>query len=251
MRKKIVAGNWKMNLDKLDSKNLVSEIIEISEERDNTCIILAPPYIYLQQTINDCINRKDILIAAQNCSSFDNGAYTGEVSAKMLKSIGVDCVLIGHSERRQYFNESDDILNNKISQALINNLKVVFCCGENIQQREKNEYFDVINNQLSSTIFKLSSDELDNVIIAYEPIWAIGTGKTASSDQAQEMHSYIRSLIQKNYGEEIANTISILYGGSCKPSNAKIIFSENDIDGGLIGGASLKSADFNSIINSI
>ena len=251
MRKKIVAGNWKMNLDKLDSKNLVSEIIEISEERDNTCIILAPPYIYLQQTINDCINRKDILIAAQNCCSFDNGAYTGEVSAKMLKSIGVDCVLIGHSERRQYFNESDDILNNKISQALMNNLKVVFCCGENIQQREKNEYFDVINNQLSSTIFKLSSEELDNVIIAYEPIWAIGTGKTASSDQAQEMHSYIRSLIQKNYGEEIANTISILYGGSCKPSNAKIIFSENDIDGGLIGGASLKSADFNSIINSI
>lgn len=251
MRKKIVAGNWKMNLDKLDSKNLVSEIIEISEERDNTCIILAPPYIYLQQTINDCINRNDILIAAQNCSSFENGAYTGEVSAKMLKSIGVDCVLIGHSERRQYFNESDDILNNKISQALMNNLKVVFCCGENIQQREKNEYFDVINNQLSSTIFKLSSEELDNVIIAYEPIWAIGTGKTASSDQAQEMHSYIRSLIQKNYGEKIANTISILYGGSCKPSNAKIIFSENDIDGGLIGGASLKSADFNSIINSI
>ena len=133
----------------------------------------------------------------------------------------------------------------------MNNLKVVFCCGENIQQREKNEYFDVINNQLSSTIFKLSSEELDNVIIAYEPIWAIGTGKTASSDQAQEMHSYIRSLIQKNYGEKIAKTISILYGGSCKPSNAKIIFSENDIDGGLIGGASLKSADFNSIINSI
>ncbi len=251
MRKKIIAGNWKMNTDKKDSKNLVSEIVKNSEEKNNTYIILSPPYIYLQQAITDCMYRKDILVASQNCSSFDNGAYTGEVSAKMLKSIGVDYVLIGHSERRQYFKESNDILNDKILQALSNNLKVIFCCGEDINQREKNEFFDVINDQLSSTIFKLDSKKLSNIVVAYEPIWAIGTGKTASPEQAQEMHFYIRSLFKKNFGDNVGDNISILYGGSCKASNAKTIFSQSDIDGGLIGGASLKSADFISIINSI
>ena len=251
MRKKIIAGNWKMNTDKKDSKNLVSEIVKNSEEKNHTYIILSPPYIYLQQAITDCMHRKDILVASQNCSSFDNGAYTGEVSAKMLKSIGVDYVIIGHSERRQYFKESNDILNDKILQALSNNLKVIFCCGEDINQREKNEFFDVINDQLSSTIFKLDSKKLSNIIVAYEPIWAIGTGKTASPEQAQEMHFYIRSLFKKNFGDNVGDNISILYGGSCKASNAKTIFSQSDIDGGLIGGASLKSADFISIINSI
>ena len=192
-----------------------------------------------------------VVIAAQDCSENGNGAYTGEVSAQMIKSIGVDYVIIGHSERRQYFNESHEVLNNKLSQALSNNLKVIFCCGENINQRDSNEFLDVIYNQLSSTVFNLSAIDFSKIIIAYEPIWAIGTGKNATSAQAQEMHNYIRTIVSEKYGNEAANNISILYGGSCKPSNAKSIFSQIDIDGGLIGGASLKSDDFISIINSI
>ena len=251
MRKKIIAGNWKMNLDKIDSINLTSKILKNTEQEKDKKIILSPPFIYLEQLVTDCSERKDILIAAQNCSENGNGAYTGEVSAQMIKSIGVDYVIIGHSERRQYFNESHEVLNNKLSQALSNNLKVIFCCGENINQRDNNEFLDVINNQLSSTVFKLSAIDFSKIIIAYEPIWAIGTGKNATSEQAQEMHNYIRTIVSEKYGNEAANNVSILYGGSCKPSNAKSIFSQIDIDGGLIGGASLKSDDFISIINSI
>ena len=251
MRKKIIAGNWKMNLDKIDSINLTSKILKNTEQEKDKKIILSPPFIYLEQLVTDCSERKDILIAAQNCSENGNGAYTGEVSAQMIKSIGVDYVIIGHSERRQYFNESHEVLNNKLSQALSNNLKVIFCCGENINQRDNNEFLDVINNQLSSTVFNLSAIDFSKIIIAYEPIWAIGTGKNATSEQAQEMHNYIRTIVSEKYGNEAANNVSILYGGSCKPSNAKSIFSQIDIDGGLIGGASLKSDDFISIINSI
>ena len=251
MRKKIIAGNWKMNLDKRDSINLTSKILKNTEQEKDKKIILSPPFIYLEQLVTDCSERKDILIAAQNCSENGNGAYTGEVSAQMIKSIGVDYVIIGHSERRQYFNESHEVLSNKLSQALSNNLKVIFCCGENINQRDNNEFLDVINNQLSSTVFNLSAIDFSKIIIAYEPIWAIGTGKNATSAQAQEMHNYIRTIVSEKYGNEAANNVSILYGGSCKPSNAKSIFSQIDIDGGLIGGASLKSDDFISIINSI
>ena len=251
MRKKIIAGNWKMNLDKIDSINLTSKILKNTEQEKDKKIILSPPFIYLEQLVTDCSEREDILIAAQNCSENGNGAYTGEVSAQMIKSIGVDYVIIGHSERRQYFNESHEVLNNKLSQALSNNLKVIFCCGENINQRDNNEFLDVINNQLSSTVFNLSAIDFSKIIIAYEPIWAIGTGKNATSEQAQEMHNYIRTIVSEKYGNEAANNVSILYGGSCKPSNAKSIFSQIDIDGGLIGGASLKSDDFISIINSI
>ena len=251
MRKKIIAGNWKMNLDKIDSINLTSKILKNTEQEKDKKIILSPPFIYLEQLVTDCSERKDILIAAQNCSENGNGAYTGEVSAQMIKSIGVDYVIIGHSERRQYFNESHEVLNNKLSQALSNNLKVIFCCGENINQRDNNEFLDVIYNQLSSTVFNLSAIDFSKIIIAYEPIWAIGTGKNATSAQAQEMHNYIRTIVSEKYGNEAANNVSILYGGSCKPSNAKSIFSQIDIDGGLIGGASLKSDDFISIINSI
>ena len=251
MRKKIIAGNWKMNLDKIDSINLTSKILKNTEQEKDKKIILSPPFIYLEQLVTDCSERKDILIAAQNCSENGNGAYTGEVSAQMIKSIGVDYVIIGHSERRQYFNESHSVLSNKLSQALSNNLKVIFCCGENINQRDNNEFLDVINNQLSSTVFNLSAVDFSKIIIAYEPIWAIGTGKNATSEQAQEMHNYIRTIVSEKYGNEAANNVSILYGGSCKPSNAKSIFSQIDIDGGLIGGASLKSDDFISIINSI
>ena len=251
MRKKIIAGNWKMNLDKNDSTNLTSKILKNTEQEKDKKIILSPPFIYLEQLVADCSEREDILIAAQNCSENGNGAYTGEVSAQMIKSIGVDYVIIGHSERRQYFNESHSVLSNKLSQALSNNLKVIFCCGENINQRDNNEFLDVIYNQLSSTVFNLSAIDFSKIIIAYEPIWAIGTGKNATSEQAQEMHNYIRTIVSEKYGNEAANNVSILYGGSCKPSNAKSIFSQIDIDGGLIGGASLKSDDFISIINSI
>ena len=251
MRKKIVAGNWKMNLDKSSSENLVKEILESTQEKKDIQIVLSPPFIYLEQVVKDCVSRPDVLIAAQNCSAYDNGAFTGEVSTNMLKSIGVDYVIIGHSERRQFFSESNDVLINKISLSLSNNLKVIFCCGEDINQREKDIHFEIIENQLKSTVFKLSANDFSKIVIAYEPIWAIGTGKTATSDQAQEMHGFIRLLITNNYNKDISDNTTILYGGSCKPSNAKAIFSEDDIDGGLIGGASLKSADFTSIISSI
>ena len=251
MRKKIVAGNWKMNLDKSSSEHLVKEILESTQEKKDIQIVLSPPFIYLEQIVKDCISRPDVLIAAQNCSAYDNGAFTGEVSTNMLKSIGVDYVIIGHSERRQFFSESNDVLMNKISLSLSNNLKVIFCCGEDINQREKDLHFEIIEDQLKSTVFKLSANDFSKIVIAYEPIWAIGTGKTATSDQAQEIHGFIRSLITNNYNKDISDNTSILYGGSCKPSNAKAIFSEDDIDGGLIGGASLKSADFTSIISSI
>ena len=250
MRKKIVAGNWKMNLNKITSKNLVLEILEKIENNDIN-IIISPPFIYLEDTVKDCLRRDNVFIAAQNCSSYDNGAYTGEVSAKMLSTIGVDYVILGHSERRQYFSESNEVLNDKLTQAISNNLNIIFCCGEDLEQRENNEYFDVIKDQLNSTIFLLSKENFRNIVIAYEPIWAIGTGKTASSDQAQEMHFYIRSLIKDKYGDQVSNETTILYGGSCKPSNSLEIFSQNDIDGGLIGGASLNSTDFVSIIESL
>ena len=251
MRKKIVAGNWKMNLDKSSSENLVKEILESTQEKKDIQIVLSPPFVYLEQIVKDCVSRTDVLIAAQNCSAYDNGAFTGEVSTNMLKSIGVDYVIVGHSERRQFFSESNDVLMNKISLSLSNNLKVIFCCGEDINQREKDLHFEIIENQLKSTVFKLSVNDFSKIVIAYEPIWAIGTGKTATSDQAQEIHGFIRSLITTNYNKDISDNTTILYGGSCKPSNAKAIFSEDDIDGGLIGGASLKSADFTSIISSI
>lgn len=251
MRKKIVAGNWKMNLDKSSSENLVKEILESTQEKKDIQIVLSPPFVYLEQIVKDCVSRPDVLIAAQNCSAYDNGAFTGEVSTNMLKSIGVDYVIIGHSERRQFFSESNDVLMNKISLSLSNNLKVIFCCGEDINQREKDLHFEIIEDQLKSTVFNLSANDFSKIVIAYEPIWAIGTGKTATSDQAQEIHGFIRSLITNNYNKDISDNTTILYGGSCKPSNAKAIFSEDDIDGGLIGGASLKSADFTSIISSI
>ena len=245
MRKKIVAGNWKMNLDKSSSENLVKEILESTQEKKDIQIVLSPPFVYLEQIVKDCVSRTDVLIAAQNCSAYDNGAFTGEVSTNMLKSIGVDYVIIGHSERRQFFSESNDVLMNKISLSLSNNLKVIFCCGEDINQREKDIHFEIIENQLKSTVFKLSPNDFSKIVIAYEPIWAIGTGKTATSDQVQEIHGFIRSLITNNYNKDISDNTTILYGGSCKPSNAKAIFSEDDIDGGLIGGASLKSASVN------
>ena len=250
MRKKIVAGNWKMNLNYDEVTSLVDEILRLRSSDNNVEIILSPPFVYLDKVIRSCVNHDHVLVASQNCSEYNNGAYTGEVSASMLNSMGVNYVIIGHSERRSIFNESNENLNLKITQALQNNLKIIFCCGENIEQRESGEYLQVIRKQLEETILSLDQKSLSQIVIAYEPIWAIGTGKTASSVQAQEMHYFIRSLISNKFGREISNNTSILYGGSCKPTNSKELFSQSDIDGGLIGGASLQSSDFVAIINS-
>ena len=249
MRKKIVAGNWKMNLNYNEVTSLVDEILRLHSSDNNVEVILSPPFVYLDKVIRSCANYDHVFIASQNCSEYNNGAYTGEVSASMLNSIGVNYIIIGHSERRSIFNESNENLNLKITQALQNNLKIIFCCGENIDQRESGKYLQVIKKQLEETILSLDQKSLSKIVIAYEPIWAIGTGKTASSVQAQEIHFFIRSLISDKFGTEISNNTSILYGGSCKPTNSKELFSQSDIDGGLIGGASLKSSDFTAIIN--
>jgi len=250
MRKNLVVGNWKMNLSKLECQKLVNEVLKYLPSNNKTEIVFAPPFVYLDSVSSICSSRENVSVAAQDCSSYSNGAYTGEVSAQMINSLEVKYIILGHSERRQNFNETDEVLNLKINQALKNNINVIFCCGEDINQREANQHFDIIEQQLSSTIFKLDVHNFKDIIIAYEPIWAIGTGRTASSDQAQEMHSFIRSLIDKQYDHKTSLTTSLLYGGSCQASNAHDLFSKPDIDGGLIGGASLNSGDFLSIIKS-
>ena len=249
MRKKLVIGNWKMNLYKRECKELVNEVIE-SNLINDVEIVFAPPFVYLDLVSLMCLDKENFNAAAQNCSSSDNGAFTGEVSAKMIGSLNAKYIILGHSERRQNFNESEQILNSKIVQALKYNTNIVFCCGEDITQRESCKHFDIIEQQISSTIFKLELKDFKNIIIAYEPIWAIGTGKTASADQAQEMHHFIRSLIEKKYNNHISSVTPILYGGSCKPINSKELFAKPDIDGGLIGGASLNAKDFLSIVKS-
>jgi triosephosphate isomerase len=202
------------------------------------------------KTSIDYLKNKDIEVVSQNVHQKNNGAYTGEISAKMLSSIGIKTTIIGHSERREYFNETHEILKNKVDTSLENSINIIFCFGEELKDRKNNNHFRIISNQISESLFHLSSSEWDNIILAYEPVWAIGTGETASSDQVQEMHSFIRNFIAQKYSTELAQKISILYGGSVKPNNAKEIFSMEDVDGGLIGGASLNSKDFFSIVNS-
>ena len=253
MRKLIVAGNWKMNTGISEGIKLAEDINSYLKSKDLPShheIIISPPFTHLYP-ISKQIDPSKIILSAQNCSSNENGAFTGEISAKMLKEIGVKVVILGHSERRQYFKEGNDELLKKIKIALKYDMKIIFCVGESLEQREKNQYFDIIFNQMNETIFKLDKNEFKNIIVAYEPLWAIGTGKTATPDQAQEMHKFIRDKIKEHYDEELSNSTSILYGGSCKPNNAKEIFSKNDVDGGLIGGASLKSDDFIKIIESL
>ncbi len=251
MRKNIVAGNWKMNktIDEAvdlisDLKNLIDQEAELKSQ-----VIVAPPFVNLPG-VSKVIEDSKMHLSAQNCASEESGAYTGEVSAKMLKSINCEYVIIGHSERRAYYGEGDAMLSRKVDFALQSGLKVIFCLGERLLEREKGEHFKVIENQLKNTIFMLNEVDFANVILAYEPVWAIGTGVTASPGQAQEIHAYIRELITKNFNEQIANATTILYGGSCKPSNAKEIFANADVDGGLIGGASLNAEDFIAIIQS-
>ena len=253
MRYLIVAGNWKMNTGIEEGTKLAEEINKYLSSKklpENKKVIISPPFTHLFP-VSKVIDPSNIILSAQNCASTENGAFTGEVSAKMLQEIGVKVVILGHSERRQYFKEDNEILLKKVKIALKYNLDIIFCVGESLEQRENNKHFDVIKEQISETIFKLSKDEFKKIIIAYEPVWAIGTGKTATPDQAQEIHEFIRNQIKENFDENVANDTTILYGGSCKPSNAKEIFSKKDVDGGLIGGAALKSEDFSKIIDAL
>lgn len=244
MRKNIVAGNWKMNKTFSEAEELIDQIVLEMEDKTLKCeLIVCPPAPYLEMA-SDYAEESRLKVGAQNVSAHENGAFTGEISAPMLASIDLEYCIIGHSERRKYFKESDSQLAQKADLLLDYGIKPIFCVGEVLEEREKNIHFEVVKTQLEKGIFHLNQDELSNVIIAYEPIWAIGTGKTASPGQAQEMHAYIRKLILEKYGKETAEEISILYGGSCNPGNAKTLFSQPDVDGGLIGGASLKVADF-------
>ncbi len=252
MRKKIVAGNWKMNKTLEEGLALTSEIVNMvkDEVSNDVTIILNPPFPLLNGVYKLIKDTKQIFLGAQNCSQHASGAYTGEISVSMIKSVGAEYVIIGHSERRQYFNESDELLSKKVDIALENNLKPIFCCGETLEIRQNGSYKDFVCGQITKSLFHLNADQLSKIVIAYEPIWAIGTGVNATPDQAQEMHLTIRNHMAGKYGKEFANDLTILYGGSCNPKNAKDLFGNPDVDGGLIGGASLKSRDFIDIINS-
>jgi triosephosphate isomerase len=250
MRSKIVAGNWKMHKNAEETEDLLNELIDKLPNDIEAQIIVAPTFVNLASAV-DHLEFTNIGVAAQNMSQFESGAYTGEISADMLKSIGVNIVIIGHSERRAYFNETDFILAEKVTTALKNNLTVIFCFGEELKDRQSNQHFNLVENQLRDGLFHIENKDWENIILAYEPVWAIGTGETASPEQAQEMHQFIRETVQKRYGSDIAEDVSILYGGSVKPDNAKEIFSKPDVDGGLIGGAALKAADFAAIVSSI
>lgn len=249
MRKKIVAGNWKMNLNLQEGITLATEINKALEaDKPNCGVIICTPFIHLAN-VAKVLNQNVIGLGAENCADKEKGAYTGEVSAEMVKSTGAQYVILGHSERRQYYNETPEVLREKVLLALKNGLKVIFCIGETLEEREANKQNNVVKAELEKSVFNLTAEEFKNIIIAYEPIWAIGTGKTATSDQAEEIHAFVRSAIAEKYGREIAEETTILYGGSCKASNAPELFSKPDIDGGLIGGASLKATDFKGIID--
>ncbi len=253
-RKKIIAGNWKMNSTKTEAVALVNGILEKYSEfnlSENKLVVIAVPFPYLDKCSTLFNKFPFMYTAAQNCSEHEQGAYTGEVSAKMILSLDVQYVIIGHSERRQYFNETNEQLLNKIKQAQKQGLIPIFCCGESLEIRENNEHFSFIQSQLENCIFHLSQDEIKNIVVAYEPIWAIGTGKTASPAQAEEIHVFIRNEIAKKYNDEIAANISILYGGSVNGTNANELFSCENIDGGLVGGASLKIDEFVTIIKAM
>ena len=248
MRKKIVAGNWKMNMNLQEGVALAKEINDmLVADKPNCDVVICTPFIHLAKV--DVLDQSVVGLGAENCADKEKGAYTGEVSAAMVKSTGAQYVILGHSERRQYYGETAEMLKEKVQLALANGLKVIFCCGETLEEREANKQNEVVKAELEGSVFNLSADEWKNIILAYEPIWAIGTGKTATSDQAEEMLAYIRSIVAEKYGKDAAENTSILYGGSCKASNAPELFAKPNIDGGLIGGASLKAADFKGIID--
>lgn len=250
MRKYIVAGNWKMNNDISESKALVKELVAAvnSKTLTNTRVVVAPTFVNLVN-VQELAKDSAVEVAAQNMHQAKNGAFTGEISAEMLTSIGLKSVILGHSERREYFGETDALLAEKVNTALANNLEVIFCFGEVLEDRKSENHFNVVESQIKNGLFHLEAAAWSNIVLAYEPVWAIGTGETASPEQAQDMHAFIRGLVKEQYGNDVAENVSILYGGSVKPANAKEIFSKNDVDGGLIGGAALNASDFTAIID--
>ena len=250
MRKNIVVGNWKMNLNREEGIKLVEEVISLVSSDNNVEVVFSPSFLYLHKVNKMCANDNLLQTASQNISHNESGAFTGEVSAQMVNSLNVKYTILGHSERREYFNETNIELKQKVDLSLKNNLEIIFCCGESLNQRESGVHFDWIKQQLTESIFHLTEKEFEKVVIAYEPIWAIGTGVTASSDQAEEIHQFVRNVITEKYNENIAENTSILYGGSCNPTNAKELFSKKNIDGGLIGGASVNAENFTRIIKS-
>ena len=250
MRKKIVAGNWKMNKTLQEGVELAKEVNSKVKAAKATgvTVVIGTPFIHLSE-VSKIVDPAFVQVSAQNCATEVSGAYTGEVSAAMIASTGAEYVILGNSERRSYYGETDAILVKKVERALENKLEVIFCVGEVLAERESNKHFEVVKSQLENGLFNLSADQFSHIVIAYEPVWAIGTGKTATSAQAQEMHAFIRGVLAEKYGKEVADNTSILYGGSCNAKNADELFANPDVDGGLIGGASLKADDFLAIIN--
>ncbi len=249
MRKKIVAGNWKMNTTLNEGVGLAKDVNEALKNATPKCdVIIAVPFTHLAP-IAQVIDQNKLGLGAENCADHKSGAYTGEVSAPMVASTGATYVILGHSERRQYYGETSEILKEKVGLALENNLTPIFCIGEVLEERENGTYHDVVKKQIEEALFDLSAEDFGKLILAYEPVWAIGTGKTATDDQAEDMHAFIRGVIADRYGKEVAENTSILYGGSCKPSNAPQLFAKPNVDGGLIGGASLDAASFMGIVN--
>lgn len=249
MRRKIVAGNWKMNTTVAEGRQLAQEIAD-QETPEGVTLILAPPYTHLTSVHDVIQDRPDILLSAQDCYAKESGAYTGAISPLMIKSTGATYTILGHSERRSYFQEDNVVIFQKMRAALSAGLQVILCVGEKLEQRELGDHFKVVQNQLEETICKFSTRDCEQVILAYEPVWAIGTGKTATADQAGEMHGFIREVIAQNSDNRFAEQIPILYGGSCKPGNAAELFAQSNVDGGLIGGASLSAEDFLAIARS-
>jgi triosephosphate isomerase len=251
MRRKIVAGNWKMNKSFPDAEELIAEIADKLEsmETGHQDVILCPPYVYLEMA-TDIAEESVFSVGAQNMNENDNGAFTGEIAGPMLTSMAVEYCIIGHSERRKYFAEDNALLAKKVDAALRNGLRPIFCCGEVLPEREAGRHFDVVRTQLVASLFHLTKEQFLHIVIAYEPVWAIGTGMNATPAQAQEMHAFIRALIAEKYDEDLADATSILYGGSCNAANARELFSQADVDGGLIGGASLKADEFLKIVTS-
>jgi triosephosphate isomerase len=250
MRTKIVAGNWKMHKNAEETEDLLNDLIDKLPTDKEVRIIVAPTFVNLSSAVQH-LQFTNIDVAAQNMHQAENGAYTGEISADMLKSIGVSTVILGHSERRAYFHETDSMLAFKVDTALKHEMNVIFCFGEELKDRQSSNHFNVVENQLRDGLFHIKEADWENIILAYEPVWAIGTGETASPAQAQEMHEFVRETVRKSFGNDVADNVSILYGGSVKPENAKEIFSKPDVDGGLIGGAALKAVDFAGIVAGI
>jgi len=247
MRKKIVAGNWKMNTTVAEGVELAKGIVaKVNEIPKGVSLVVAPPFTHLT-SVAEVLKGSPVALSAQNCADQPKGAFTGEVSAAMLKDAGCAYTILGHSERREYYGETSAKLVKKMALAFENGLKVIFCVGEKLEERNEGRHFDVVSDQISEVLFGLTAEQMANVVIAYEPVWAIGTGVTATSEQAQEIHAFIRKTLATHFGEKVAEETTILYGGSCKPSNAKELFACPDIDGGLIGGASLKADDFIAI----